>query len=1749
MPLRFRFVFPPLRRRLFLAILWAVVALTWLSLAAMAQPAPFVWIEGESPRTLNVKPSADGVGNPQFLSATNWLKVAIGAENVEKEVPADGVQASYGFTTEAGGDYGVWARIGYEFARSPFQWRVDNGGWATVSPDELTTDLMELSFWTEVAWLKLGQAPLAAGKHTLEFRLPKTKDAKGKFQRILFALDCVCVSTGEFQPYSHFKPGEDHQTEQDRAAAQQVFAMPEAAADGSRTTLELAGLWEVCRHDEQMPGEVAAPIADFPAQPRWTAIQVPGDKNARADLVFAHRLWFRTRVNVPASQAGRSFFLVFPQNNLNTTVYVNDQFCGFDKNPFARVQIDVTRGLKPGVNEIRVGIKDAWYGRTANPANPLKLRRTFNLPVKFFSDGFQDLAYPIWNHPQSGILVTPELVAAGGVYASDVFVKSSVARKELAVEVMLANRTGAAVTGELRWEAVGPGGRVAKAFPPARFSLAADESKPEALAAAWPDAKLWWPDEPNLYTLRMIVHADGSGTKDDLAETPFGFREWTADGPDFRLNGIKWHGWADCFTAASPDAWFKFYQQSQQRMMRFWGTRWLGLPPEEALDFFDRHGVVVRRSGILDGEAIGYFAIENDPDLKKLRGSEIKLDLMTNWLDQVVAQVKGERNHPSVNVWSIENEWLYINCINLYGGLMDRFEAEVKKVSDAVQAADPTRPIMTDGGGANKDQSLPIHGNHYVFTSDAPERYPALAYEANVTGGGRGRWVWDEKHPRFLGEDYFANGINPFDYAYFGGEATFQGKAQAHPAAGVIYRMLTQGYRWAGYTAWQFWMSQNEAADQYTYNAPRAALVREWDWTFGSGQPVPRTIGLFNDTRSDDPIAFTWALVFDGKELATQTSEHLVHPGESEKFAINLEMPTVASRSEGELRLSLNVRGREVFRDVKPVSVLSVKWDSPHPSPLPQGEGASSSAPGANPRRTNLQSAESLQSPLNVQTASFDSPSPPAQRSGAGGEGRGEVGRQTASPFPATGALALLDPHKSVGDFLKAQSVAFTAVTDLASLPAGARILLVGPDALSAEEATSSRLAAWASAGRRVIVLEQANPLKYQGLPCEMNAEQNEGRTAFIEDAGHPALRGLQDQDFFTWGGDEVVYRNAYEKPTRGAKSLVQCHRRLKNSALVEVPVGDGLLLLSQLEIGAKLATNAVAQTLLLNLLDYAAGYQLEFRPVVAAVGSDPLLAKTLDAIGLDHTQAADALAALATPRAKIAVVHASPANLKQLADNSAETQAFFATGGFIVLNGLTPDGLADYNRLVGFDHLIRPFGRERVALANPRHPLTAGLTTGDVVFRSGERIFGWTSDEFVADDVFSYIVDYRDVAPFARFEDDFKKLMANGMVNADAWKYIVNLPVEQCVFKLVWPKPQTLESLTWVGNKNYYLARQAEFRFDGGQEAVFDFAPNDDPQDFAIQPPRTAKEIVFKITKWDEKPDTRAISGLDNLALYAQRQPEFLATVKPLLNIGGMMFYQRGTGGIVLVNLNFKPTEAVPENAVKKRHILATVLRNLKAPFSGARTIIAGANLRYTPVDIAKACTQFRNEKGWFGDPKFTFAALPSGRQTFAGVPFDIFEFATSPVPDAIMLGGDGVPNNPPKAVQGIPVGRQADALFFLLAARIDQRISEDDRRKHRRFETARFTVTYADGQTAEIPIYSEEDVDNFRQKEPRPLPGAQIAWTRPYAGTDQTAVAYLKQWTNPRPGVEIKSLDFAYGKDPRGVPALLALTAASAE
>jgi hypothetical protein len=90
---------------------------------------------------------------------------------------------------------------------------------------------------------------------------------------------------------------------------------------------------------------------------------------------------------------------------------------------------------------------------------------------------------------------------------------------------------------------------------------------------------------------------------------------------------------------------------------------------------------------------------------------------------------------------------------------------------------------------------------------------------------------------------------------------------------------------------------------------------------------------------------------------------------------------------------------------------------------------------------------------------------------------------------------------------------------------------------------------------------------------------------------------------------------------------------------------------------------------------------------------------------------------------------------------------------------------------------------------------------------------------------------------------------------------------------------------------------------------------------------------------------------------------------------------------------------------------------------------------------------------------------------------------------------------------------------------------------------------VTYADGQTAEIPVRYGEGADHWISQQPAGLPNASVAWAAPFPGdtSGDQAVLYQLQWTNPRPDVEIRTVDLAYGPDGNrhGTPALIALTA----
>ena len=786
---------------------------------------------------------------------------------------------------------------------------------------------MALQAWNEVAWLKLGAAAVQPGKHTFEIKYDrqyKINNGKKEPERLLFDLDAFCLYKGAWLPNGPSKPGEKENKEIDKQGESQVFAA-KVGADGGRGVTPLGGAWQIARIDEQEINDRTEPVKELPLpaeQLHWMGIKVPGNRDdERPELTYAHRFVYRTRIDVPADAKGRSFTLHFPCTAVIASAFVNGKYCGGSKAPCTVWDCDVTNAVEPGkVNEVWVAIKDSYYA-IANTGDPKRAsaRYMFNVPPDMFYGAggvgmtrYADL--PVLTDVRgAAYFEAPSFVVAGPAYTSDVFAIPSVKKKELGLEVSVHNPTPAPLTVKIANEVAPQGGGAAeKTFAEKELTVAPARKRRLNFSEKWENPKLWWPDDPKQYvvTTRLII-----GDKlVDVKKTKFGFREWEWSGQHFTLNGVPWHLHADLLhndaSTKDPEEAVKDWKKAGDNTFRYWGYRpWTGKSQEETLDFFDAHGTTVRRSSIFDGEVAPYLLVDD---------GKARTDLFDNWRTLLRAWVKAERNHPSIFIWSVENEITYINARNL--GWLPQEEPEIQKGVEMVMALDPTRPAMTDGGDAGLHAQLPIYGNHYNEFN--MREYPDEAYTMAKALKRRDPWPIGDDKPLFLGESFFASGYTPSAFSSLSGESAFLGWPEARKGVGLFAKMLAEGYRWHGVAAFQFWFGPDRADLHWNSFQPVCVLCREWNNTFGAGQKVKRTLKVFNDTRYDDPIEMTWAFGFPGRPGDKGGQTFHLKPGTAEETTIEFAAPAVKVRTPVELTLTCRRGGKEVFREVKSCWVI-----------------------------------------------------------------------------------------------------------------------------------------------------------------------------------------------------------------------------------------------------------------------------------------------------------------------------------------------------------------------------------------------------------------------------------------------------------------------------------------------------------------------------------------------------------------------------------------------------------------------------------------------------------------------------------------------------------------------------------------------------------------------------------------------------------------------------------------------------------
>jgi hypothetical protein len=410
----------------------------------------------------------------------------------------------------------------------------------------------------------------------------------------------------------------------------------------------LDGTWEL------IPGDHG--LADLPAA-SGVPIQVPGLWEAQGHLDLDGVAWYRRRFTVDDPDGW--WTLRFGAVMDDAEVYLNGQPLGSHRGAFTPFELACT-GLAAGVNEIAVRV-------TEHPAGSLAHRRSAHGKQGWMNEVFP--SPPSLYLTYGGIWQSVWLDRHGPARISDCWVNADPG--DLTIEVTAAGGSGAVtavaeVLGERMTLPVPAGGA------PVTFRLG-EVSAP-----------LWSPGSPVLHEASIRLYADGRLS--DTRQVRFGLRTIRLGASSFELNGVPFkmrsalvQGFSDrtlygAQSRAEAEAEVRAAQNAGLNMLRLHIKAF----SPEYLDVCDELGMLVH-CDIPVAEPIAHDELGPDGSVTE------------QCVAAVVEQVRRDRTHPSIVLWSAMNE-LGAEDPAVRPG--PGYEGFARRLFEAVRETDPTRPVI-----------------------------------------------------------------------------------------------------------------------------------------------------------------------------------------------------------------------------------------------------------------------------------------------------------------------------------------------------------------------------------------------------------------------------------------------------------------------------------------------------------------------------------------------------------------------------------------------------------------------------------------------------------------------------------------------------------------------------------------------------------------------------------------------------------------------------------------------------------------------------------------------------------------------------------------------------------------------------------------------------------------------------------------------------------------------------------------------
>ena len=291
------------------------------------------------------------------------------------------------------------------------------------------------------------------------------------------------------------------------------------APPGGRATISLDGRWGF-RMDPQGNGQAARWFdagAGFKAQIRvpgaWGA-QGFGEPTAKMRHSFVGKGWYRRQIDIPEAWRRRRIFLTIGGVHRYARTWVNGTLLGEHIGYLSDFEYDITQHVEPG--------------RTATLTICVDSKQRWDVDCLTGCVDIIDAMFVQWG----GIWGHVALEARDETWLTDLFVRPAIDPPSCRASAVLAGKTiGAA---GVRLEVLDAAGKVV-ATATALLKGPSKAGSTVEIAAGVPQAKLWSPDAPHLYTARLSL-VKGARTIDTV-ETRFGLREISVKGPNILLNG------------------------------------------------------------------------------------------------------------------------------------------------------------------------------------------------------------------------------------------------------------------------------------------------------------------------------------------------------------------------------------------------------------------------------------------------------------------------------------------------------------------------------------------------------------------------------------------------------------------------------------------------------------------------------------------------------------------------------------------------------------------------------------------------------------------------------------------------------------------------------------------------------------------------------------------------------------------------------------------------------------------------------------------------------------------------------------------------------------------------------------------------------------------------------------------------------------------------------------------------------------